>query len=387
MKKILSLVLALCMALTAAAALAEGDVTGTWYIKMFGATAGSVDLDAQGKCVLTSQSASGETVVKEGTWALDGTTLTLTIDNESLPLNWDGENLTMDVASLLELVPEAGSINLGGADLSMFNNLLEISRDPGKISFVAFNAYQADGTLPEGVTEEEMQAFQAEIMNVLLQTLSSMSTAAAAETVPADAITVLEENFIIHDNYGSQGATCLMKIQNTADTAVALNEMVLTMKDADGYEIGRGEYPNVIGSNYLEPGEITYASITADIFEGATVAEHEIVFTPTSTTWMTPDASLEISDVELRAGEFGSYIAAGTVINKGEKALSSIRAVFAIRDEAGNLVDVTSAGMYGLELPVGSSIILLGNMNYSLSEYCAANKIVPTSVEAYALTE
>ena len=75
------------------------------------------------------------------------------------------------------------------------------------------------------------------------------------------------------------------------------------------------------------------------------------------------------------------------MINKGEKALSSIRAVFAIRDEAGNLVDVTSAGMYGLELPVGSSIILLGNMNYSLSEYCAANKIVPTSVEAYALTE
>ena len=47
MKKTLALILALCMALAAVSAFAE-DVTGTWYLVMFGLSAGTIDLNADG---------------------------------------------------------------------------------------------------------------------------------------------------------------------------------------------------------------------------------------------------------------------------------------------------------------------------------------------------
>ena len=65
----------------------------------------------------------------------------------------------------------------------------------------------------------------------------------------------------------------------------------------------------------------------------------------------------------------------------------NIRIVFAVRDAEGKLLDIISSGLYGAELPAGSSIILLSDMNYSIAEYCSTNNIAPASMEAIAVTE
>ena len=46
MKKILALILALCLALAAVPVLAEDDLSGTWYMVMMGLTAGTFELNA-----------------------------------------------------------------------------------------------------------------------------------------------------------------------------------------------------------------------------------------------------------------------------------------------------------------------------------------------------
>ena len=47
MKKILALMMALCMALAAVPALAESEVAGSWYLISMGMTAASIELSSQ----------------------------------------------------------------------------------------------------------------------------------------------------------------------------------------------------------------------------------------------------------------------------------------------------------------------------------------------------
>ena len=60
MKKILALILTVCMILGSMAALADTDFTGTWYFLSLGLTAGTFELNADGTCALTIDSEEGE---------------------------------------------------------------------------------------------------------------------------------------------------------------------------------------------------------------------------------------------------------------------------------------------------------------------------------------
>lgn len=386
MKKLFSLILALCMVLTAVSSLAEGDFTGTWYMNMIGLCAGSFDINADGTFSVTVETNEG-TQTREGTWKQDENAVILTYDEQDLPMTWDGESISLDMQALFDLAPDATGMNLSGLDASVISSLFQVSREPAKIKPADYVAYQADGTLPEGVTGEEMESVTNSVLGLMNMMMGSVSTDVSSEQVLADAIDVLEEAFVIHENYGTQGGTFLAKVKNKTEEPVYLSGVTMTLKDADGNEVGKSEYPSTLGSRYLEPGEETYLSITADINEGAAVAAHEISFEAYSITWQSPDTILEVTDPELRINTFGTYSVAGTVTNAGEANLGNLSATFAVRDAEGRLMDIVSAGLYGAEIPAGNSVILVNSLDYSLSEYYSENGIVPASVDALATVE
>jgi len=175
MKKIVALILALCLALATLPTLAEApaDLSGTWYLLMAGLTIGTFDFNADGTCV-GATAATGEEKKINGTWAVDGNTVTLTVDGESLPLTYDGTDLTLGAEAIAAFT---GSSLPEGVDISALTSFVKFTRDAGAITIEQLNAFSADGTIPEGKTKEEMEAAQMDIAMVLV----SIAAAAVPE--------------------------------------------------------------------------------------------------------------------------------------------------------------------------------------------------------------
>ena len=102
MKKFLALTLVLCMALAAIPALAETDFTGTWYLVTMGQTAGTFELNADGTCAATIY-ANTEEQKMEGTWSADGDVVTITAQEQALPMTFDGTDLILGEAALSDV--------------------------------------------------------------------------------------------------------------------------------------------------------------------------------------------------------------------------------------------------------------------------------------------
>ena len=388
MKKALALLAALCMLLTALPVLAEEDASGTWHIVMLGMTVGTLDLNADGTCSLITSDEKEEAPV-EGTWTLDGEKITVDANGSTLPLTYDGTNLLFDIEGLAALGVDTSSLG-EGMDPSMLSSLIQISREPGKITAAEFSAYQADGTLPEGKTEEDMQAIQAEMMSFFLSMMGNMDlgSGASAET-PAPELTVVEENFYVREGYGSQEGYYIAKVQNNTEEPAYLSQGTLTLTDAEGNEIGKAEYLSTSGSSYLEPGETTFVSLTADFPEGAEVAGYTAELQPTAVSYQTPDTAVEVSSAELRMeeGYFTNYLAAATVTNTTDGPMSRLTAIMALRASDGKLVGLTTSGLYYNELAAGSTITLIDSLDSRVVDYCTKNDLTPSQVEAYAWIE
>jgi len=145
MKKILALTLVLCMALASLPVLAETDLTGTWYLVLTGITCGTFELNADGTSVASF--GSGEDLqTRNGTWSAEGEAVSLTFDEESLPLIFNGTNLVLSVDGTAK-----------GEDL------LKFSREPGEVSPDEVTAFLSSGALPEGKTKEDMEAAVAQV--------------------------------------------------------------------------------------------------------------------------------------------------------------------------------------------------------------------------------
>ena len=388
MKKMLALLLSLCMLLTALPVLAEEDASGTWHIVMLGMTVGTLELSADGTCSLIT-SDEGEEAPVEGTWTQDGEKITVDANGSTLPLTYDGTNLLFDIEGLAALGVDTSSLG-EGMDPSMLSSLIQISREPGKITAAEFSAYQADGTLPEGKTEEDMQTIQAEMMSFFLSMMGNadLGTGVSGEA-PAPELTIVEENFYVREGYGSQEGYYIAKVQNNTEEPAYLSQGTLTLTDAEGNEIGKAEYLGTSGSSYLEPGEATFVSLTADIPEGAEVAGYAAELQPTAVSYQTPDTAVEVSSAELRTeeGYFTNYLAAATVTNTTDGPLSRLTAIMALRASDGKLVGLTTSGLYYNELAAGSTITLIDSLDSRVVDYCTANNLTPSQVEAYAWIE
>jgi len=390
MKKFLALTLVLCMALAAIPALAETDFTGTWYLVTMGQTAGTFELNADGTCAATLY-ANTEEQKMEGTWSADGDVVTITAQEQALPMTFDGTDLILGEAALTAF---GGSSIPEGMDISMFSSLIKFSREPGKITTAELNAYNNDGTIPEGKTKEDMDAAVAEMQVMIMSLLSGMGvdlSGAAGQDTPEAALplTVVEENFYVRKSWGDNLEGCyIAKVANENDAPLSISDALLILKDADGNEVGRTEYLGRSGSRYLEPGEASFVSIRADVAEGSTVATYEASF-GTSANSYGKDTQIEASNAELRVkeGYWTTYYVAATITNASDAPLSQASVVIALKDSEGKLLDLATSGLYQNELAAGSTITLIDSIDSSTVDYCTENGIQLGGVEAFGWVE
>ena len=121
MKKLISLVLILCMACMLVPAMADDSLLGTWYLKE--AVSGEMTLSAasmgmsmtfefkDGGSVDLITAYGEESETQSGTWTQEGSVVTVTIDGQAAPLTLADETLTLEQESgkmvFTREVPEA----------------------------------------------------------------------------------------------------------------------------------------------------------------------------------------------------------------------------------------------------------------------------------------
>ncbi len=134
MKRIIAVLLVICMGLAAAAGLAESadECAGTWYLVYANVTIGELGMNPDGSYRMVLNSQASEIT---GSWSRENDTVTMIPEgNEPTYYTYTGTNLTPY-----------------GFDISFV-----IRREPGRITDVQLNDYVESQTLPEGITEEEM---------------------------------------------------------------------------------------------------------------------------------------------------------------------------------------------------------------------------------------
>ena len=164
MKKVLALMLILCMVLASIPALAETDFSGTWHLIIADITCGTFELNADGTCV-GDTAASGEEKKLEGTWSAEGNAVTLTIGEQPLLLSFDGTDLVIGVQETATAKDGAES-----------GSLLKFSREPGKVTANELEAYSTAGTVPEGKTKEDMDMVQEQFALLFLAAVDAAVT-------------------------------------------------------------------------------------------------------------------------------------------------------------------------------------------------------------------
>ena len=405
MKKFLALIMALCMALTALSALAEEpaatdvsvsaeDLTGTWYLLMFGLTAGSVELKEDGTCTMSIAVDGEEEESPEMAWTLEGNVVSLAFEENAMNLTYDGTNLILSV----EAIEALGGLDGSGLDASMLSSMVTFSREPGAITYNELMAYQNDGTVPEGKTKEEMDAAFASFFLSVLSIMSEMGSSGESgdtgdtgdpEPAPeAATATILDFNFFVRESWGGQEGVYMAKVQNETEVPVYINNGSLVITDAEGNTVGESTYFNHVGSRYLDPGEITFVSFTAKVSEG-TPENYECVLETSPKGYYSKDLSVEVAKAELFLDlesdyNSGNYIKI-TIVNDGEEPLADIQISTAIKDAEGTLLDVYQDSLYSVELIAHSSVTLKTYLNSATVDYCKENSITPAQVEAYAV--
>ena len=342
MKKILALVLALCMALAAIPALAE-DYTGEWYMVVEGITFGTLTISEGGAFTLDLK-AGEESILQEGTWTSEGNTVTLTVDDEPLVLT--------ETDGVLNSDKQYG---------------FSFSREPGAMNYEDLLAMMNADTADAEPTAEP-----------------------AGEPVAEDAptLTVLQENFYVRESYSTFGGWYFVQVQNNSEVPLILNKGSINLYDADGNDIGNSAYPYSTGSRYLEPGETTFVSLYCKVAEGAEVASqnYELIAEPNG--YYSPDKAIDVAGVNFNMDLESSYSSDSyytiTITNDSDEPLSNLNYIFGLKDADGNLLDVTASVLYNVELGAHSTITVRVGMAGETVNYCKANGITPASVEAYA---
>ena len=199
-------------------------------------------------------------------------------------------------------------------------------------------------------------------------------------------LTIVEENFYTCESYFGLEAVYIAKVQNNNESPVYIDSGSLTLKDADGSEVGKREWFGTSGSRYLSPGEISYVSFRADIEEGVTVAGYDKQINASTATYG-EDTAIELSNVELRSQEMYSsvsYYTAASFTNTSEEPLSGVEVLFVLKDSEGRMIELGTRGLGMLELGAGSTITMVNDVSSSVVKYCEANGLTLGEVEAVA---
>ena len=379
MKKLMALLLTLCLLAAAVPALGE-DYTGMWYMTLADVSLGYLALNEDGTAEIKMAEQSGGT----GTWTSGEGKVTVTIDGESADFTYADGALNSD------LFP------------------IPLVREEGKLSMDLLSKMMSgeDFDMPEGMTQEDLMAIAMAFMTEYQKVVESMNgtdTEAAPETaaetpatgegepVTEDAALVvsrLSENFMVLEIYGSLKGYYYAKIQNNTQVPYFVNGGSFVLLDAEGNEIGDAQkYPNSRGSRYLEPGEISFISFRVDIPEGVENPGYKVDIVAEADSYANKDYAVDVTGTEIGTDRYGNTTMKVSVTNTSDAFLPGINTIIALEDAEGKVIWLREEALYNYELGPNSTIKLTGSIDSDALKYFEANGIVPTTVEAYAYVD
>lgn len=381
MKKLTALLLALCMLLAVVPALGE-DFSGTWYMVLEDVTVGTFEMNADGTFSMTVQ-VSDEATTAEGTWEATDAGVTLTVNGDPAEAIYDAEAGTLTIAEL----PIPMQREKGKYEVQLMMDVLDVSK-----------ANEVE--LPEGVTYLDAAttalAFVMKL-NELKGTLGGTGTetgtgtedggAPDATEAPAGGtgVDILAENFVVTESYSGYDGTYIAKVQNNTGSPLWLTGGSLVVKDASGNLVGTREYLSTCGSKYLEPGEISIATMQVEL-EADGEYTYEKVIKAEAKSWSGPDAAVTVTDPAYVEGKYDSKLLQATVTNDTEQNLPDVEIAFLLSDENGLPLALVTNTLYNTELCPNSSLVVKSNVYTKVAEYFAAKSIIP-AVEAFAWVE
>ena len=377
MKKLTALLLALCMLLAVAPALCEeNSPAGNWYMTLADVTVGYMQLNEDGTVVLNMASQAD----MAGTWTSEGETVTITIDNEPLDFTFDGTSLQSPMFPI-PLVREEGKLSM---------------------DIIAKMMGGEEYELPEGMTEVEVAAIAMNFMAEYTKLMESASNAGntgdagstgaaepAAEPAGSEApnVTIVNGTFKVTESYSGFRGTYIAKIRNDNDVPLWVTGGNLKVKDDAGSEVGKAEYLYTCGSKYLEPGEVSFVSMQADL-EANGDYTYEAAIESNTESYRDADRAVTVENPVLKKAEsYEGDTMRVTVINDTDAPVPGINIVFALEDAEGNLLQLSTEMLYRHELGANSSITMVTSVDSKVAEFCEANGIEPTTVEALAWVE
>ena len=387
MRKILSLMLVLCLALSAFPAAAE-DLAGEWNLLILGLQAGTGTLNADGTLHMVMD--IEESSESDGTWVLEGDTLTLTFDGQSQVLTRVEDQFVND---------------------AMY---MTLSREPAKITYNMFTDYTTNGTLPENVTVEEMTAAVQSIMTIMMASGSEPSdpvvdgsasvadeaAPAAVESAPGEedinsSLIVTEKSFVARENYsGDPDYYLFLVVHNNSESPLYINKATASLQDAEDNEIGSAKYLYGSASRYLEPQETSVVSLRFEMNGSAAPDRYSYtVESKVPESWNKPDHEIPVRTAELASDlkEAGSYEnvlqAKIELVNPDETPVSDPRTAVVLRSEDGKILELYTYSLYNLAIGADSSIFLTLPFGSPVQDYCIKNSLTPAGVEVYAWYE
>ena len=381
MKKLTALLLALCMLLAVVPALGE-DFSGTWYMVLEDVNVGTLEMNADGTFSLTVQ-AGEEANSIEGTWEATDAGVTLTANGDPAEALYDAEAGTLTIAKL----PIPMQREKGKYEVQLMMDVLDVSK-----------ANEVE--LPEGVTYLDAAttalAFVMklnELKGILGGTGTETGTgtedggAPDATEAPAGGtgVDILAENFVVTESYSGYDGTYIAKVQNNTGSPLWLTGGSLVVKDTSGNLVGTREYLSTCGSKYLEPCEISIATMQVEL-EADGEYTYEKVIKAEAKSWSGPDAAVTVTDPAYVEGKYDSKLLQATVTNDTEQNLPDVEIAFLLSDENGLPLALVTHTLYNTELCPNSSLVVKSNVYTKVAEYFAAKSIIP-AVEAFAWVE
>jgi len=253
-----------------------------------------------------------------------------------------------------------------------------------------------DIEFPEGVTQLEASTAALKFivkLNELKGSLEGTGTgtedggAPDATEAPAGGtgVDILAENFVVTESYSGYDGTYIAKVQNNTGSPLWLTGGSLVVKDASGNLVGTREYLSTCGSKYLEPGEISIATMQVEL-EADGEYTYEKVIEAEAKSWSGPDAAVTVTDPAYVEGKYDSKLLQATVTNDTEQNLPDVEIAFLLSDENGLPLALVTNTLYNTELCPNSSLVVKSNVYTKVAEYFAAKSIIP-AVEAFAWVE
>lgn len=372
MKKCVAVLLALCLALAALPVLAEEDAAGEWYGVAAGITFATMTLNADGSVSFVFD---GEN--STGTWTRDGNTVSVTIEGDAVDFTLTGSALSSPLMPYVFL------------------------KTPGMVTKAQVDAYMNDGTLPEGMDEATMLGCMENLKTLTEAQQPAEQPAEAPAQAPenggtpavedAPAVVTLAETFCVREQYSSRKGFWIAKVQNASEVKLYLTEASMVLQNDAGEEVGKSTFFYPSGSKFLDPGEETFVGMTADVAEGAEVAGHVCSYTSGQPGFMaTEDVPLEVTGYELALEGGGAFDDAGawvTVKNTLDEPVAGIQMIAAFEDADGKPWSLQTFNIYADKLGAGSTYSFWVQLSKDVKEYCDANGITLTQVEAFAWKE